>query len=331
MARKAIVTGVGHYAPPKRVTNADLEKMVDTNDEWIVSRTGIRERRALDPKLGCSYMAARATEMIIEDTGLDPADIDLIIFATVTPDTVFPSAACRLQAEIGASKAWCFDLSGACSGFVYALDTGARYIESGRYNKVLVVGADKMSSILDMKDRNTCILFGDAGGAVLLEPGEEDDDLGVIDAVLRSDGHGGEHLYMMGGGSLHPATHETVDKKMHYIYQDGRTVFKFAVTKMADISAEILERNQLTGKDVKFFIPHQANLRIIDAAARRMGLDESQVVVNIDRYGNTTAATIPLALSEVYHDNKLQKGDNIIIAAFGAGFTWGGLLLRWAI
>ena len=330
MRRKAIVTGIGHYAPERVLSNKDLEKMVETNDEWIVSRTGIRERRILGEGKGSSYMGYHAVKMILEEQRVDPKEIDLIIVATVTPDTMFPSTACRIQHMIGATNAWGFDLNGACTGYVYALATATQFIENGVHNKVLVVGADKMSSIVDYNDRSTCVLFGDAAGAVLLEPSEEE-DYGVIDWILHCDGSGGDFLYMLGGGSLHPASHETVDKGMHYLYQDGRTVFKFAVTKMADVSAEILERNELSGKDVKFFIPHQANLRIIDAAARRMRLDDSQVVVNIDRYGNTTAATIPLALSEVYHDQKLQRGDYVVMAAFGAGFTWGSLLLRWAI
>ncbi len=330
MGRKAVVTGVGHYAPKKILSNKDLEKMVETNDEWIVSRTGIRERRILEDGKGSSFMGYHAAKMILEERNISPEEIDLIIVATVTPDTVFPSTACRIQDMLGATNAWGFDLNGACTGYIFALSTAAQFIENGSHNKVLVIGSDKMSAITDYTDRSTCILFGDAGAAILLEPSEEE-DYGVLDWILHCDGSGGEYLYMLGGGSLYPASHETVDKKMHYLYQDGRTVFKFAVTKMADISVEILEKNGLTGKDVKFFIPHQANLRIIDAAARRMGLDESQVVINIDRYGNTTAATIPLALSEVYHDQKLQRGDYIVMAAFGAGFTWGSLLLRWAI
>ncbi|MEL6822294.1 MAG: beta-ketoacyl-ACP synthase III [Calditrichota bacterium] len=330
MGRKAIITGVGHYVPPKVLTNKDLEKMVETNDEWIVSRTGIRERRILEGELGSSYLGLKATEMLYENRSDSTADIDLIIFATVTPDTLFPSSSCRLQEQIGADKAWGIDLNGACSGFLYGLTTGAQFIESGMHKKVLVVGADKMSSILDYEDRATCILFGDGAGAVLLEP-SDDDTLGIQDSILRSDGSGKDYLYMMGGGSMHPATHETVDKKMHYIYQDGRTVYKFAVSRMADVSAEILGKNNMTGEDVNFFIPHQANKRIIDAAAKRMGLREDQVVINIDKYGNTTAGTIPIAMSEIYRDNKLKKGDNVVLAAFGAGFTWGSILLRWAI
>ncbi|RMI19924.1 MAG: ketoacyl-ACP synthase III [Calditrichaeota bacterium] len=330
MGRRAIITGVGHYAPPKVLSNKDLERMVDTSDEWIMTRTGIRERRILEDGKGSSYMGIQAAKMILKERGISPEEIELIIVATVTPDTMFPSTACRIQDALGAKNAWGFDLNGACTGFVFALFTGAQFIESGQYSKVLVIGTDKMSAITDYTDRTTCVLFGDAAGAVLLEPAEED-GYGILDAILHCDGSGAPYLHMMGGGSLHPASHETVDKKMHYIYQEGRTVFKFAVTNMAEVSAQIVERNRLKGEDIRFFIPHQANLRIIDAAAKRMGLHEDQVVVNIDRYGNTTAATIPLALSEVYHDNKLRKGDYIVMAAFGAGFTWGSLLLRWAI
>ncbi len=331
MERKAVITGIGHYVPPKILTNQDLAKMVDTSDEWIVSRTGIRERHILEGKKGTSFMGIQAAKMILKERNIHPEEIDLIITATVTPDTFFPSTACRIQEGIEAWNAWGFDLNGACTGFVYALATGAQFIRSGAHHKVLVIGADKMSAIVDYTDRTTCVLFGDAAGAVLLEAVETDEQIGVVDAILRSDGSGGEHLHMMGGGSLHPATYETLDKKMHYIFQDGPTVFKFAVTKMADISAEILQKHHLSGKEIKYFIPHQANLRIIDAAAKRMGLEDSQVVVNIQNYGNTTAATIPLALSEIYHQNKLKKGDYVVIAAFGAGFTWGSALLRWAI
>jgi 3-oxoacyl-[acyl-carrier-protein] synthase-3 len=330
MERNAVVTGVGHYVPPKVLTNKELEKLVDTNDEWIVSRTGIRERRILEDKDKASaYMGYQAAKMILDEKNLSPDEIDLIVVATVTPDTMFPSNACRIQHMLGATNAWGMDVNGACTGFIYALTTGAQFIRTGMHKKVLVIGTDKMSAIVDYTDRTTCVLFGDAAGAVLLEP-SDDPNYGIIDSILRCDGSGGDFLYMLGGGSLNPASHETVDKGMHYIYQDGRTVFKFAVTRMADISGEIVERNGLTGDDISFFIPHQANLRIIDAAAKRMGLREDQVVINIDRYGNTTAATIPLALSEIYHDGKLKRGDNIVMAAFGAGFTWGSLLMRWA-
>lgn len=330
MGRNAAVTGVGHYAPEKVLTNHDLEKMVDTNDEWIRSRTGIRERRILEDGKGSSFMGTKAVEMILNDKKIDPEEIDMIVVATVTPDMVFPNTACLIQESIGAKNAWAMDVNGACTGYVYALATAAQFVESGRYKKVLVIGSDKMTAITDYTDRNNCILFGDAAAAVLLEPAE-DERYGILDFILKSDGKGKDQLYMLGGGSLNPATHETVDKKMHYLYQDGRSVFKFAVVGMADIAEEILLKNNLTGEDIAYFIPHQANLRIIDAAAKRLKLDSSKVVINIDRYGNTTAATIPLGLSEVYHNNGLKKGDYVLMSAFGAGFTWGSLLLRWAI
>lgn len=330
MGRNAMITAVGHYAPPKIMTNHDIEKLVDTNDEWIVSRTGIKERRILEEGKGSAFMGVKAAEMVLKDRGITADEIDLIIAATVTPDTIFPSTACRMQEMLGAGNAWGFDLNGACSGFVYGLNTGANFIRSGQHKKVLVVGTDKMSAIINWQDRATCVLFGDAAGAVLLEP-TDDERYGLLDSILRSDGSGKDCLHMMGGGSLYPASHETVDKQMHYIYQDGRTVFKFAVTRMADVSEEILLRNDLAGKDVTYFIPHQANLRIIDAAAKRMKLEPSQVVINIHKYGNTTAATIPLALSEIHHDNKLKKDDMLVMAAFGAGFTWGSCLVRWGI
>ncbi|NOX38928.1 MAG: ketoacyl-ACP synthase III [Calditrichaeota bacterium] len=330
MGRKAVVTGVGQYVPPGVLTNKDLEKMVDTSDEWIVTRTGIRERHILGKNLPTSYMGVRAAQMILNEKNIDPLEIDMIVVATVTPDMMFPNTASRIQEKLGAKNAWGMDVNGACTGFIYALATGAMFVESGRYKKVLVIGADKMSSIVDYTDRNNCVLFGDAAAAVLLEPGEER-DYGVVDFILKTDGTGGKYLYMPGGGSLHPPSHETVDKKMHFIHQEGRTVFKFAVTEMANVSEEILQKNGLSGTDIKYFIPHQANLRIIDATGKRLGLSDDQVVVNIDRYGNTTAATIPLGLYELYSQNKLQRGDYVLMAAFGAGFTWGSLLLRWAI
>ncbi len=330
MGRKAIITAIGHYVPPNVLTNKDLEKMVDTSDEWITTRTGIKERHILDKDKGTSFMAARAAEMALNERGITPEEVDMILVATVTPDMMFPNTACLVQDAIGAKNAWGVDLNGACTGFVYALATGAQFVETGRYKKVLVIGADKMSSIVDYTDRNNCVLFGDAGAAVLLEPSESD-EYGVLDFILKSDGSGGKYLYMPGGGSLHPASHETVDKRMHYIRQEGRTVFKFAVTGMAEVTEAILKKNNLTGKDIKYFVPHQANLRIIDATGKRLGLESDQVLVNIDKYGNTTAATIPLGLSELYHEGKLKKGDLVLMAAFGAGFTWGSLLLRWAI
>ena len=327
--RKAIITGVGHYAPDKVLTNKQLETMVDTNDEWIRTRTGIRERRILEHG-ATSDLCVKAFENLRANTNVDPAEIDVIIVATVTPDMFFPATACIVQDRIGAKKAWGFDVSAACSGFLYALVLGTQFIESGTYSKVLVIGADKMSSIVDYTDRNTCILFGDAGGAVLLEPGTNDGQ-GILDHRLYTDGSGGDFLYMKGGGSLNPPSHETVDKKYHYLFQDGKAVFKVAVIGMAEVSAEIMERNKLKGDDVAWLVPHQANLRIIDASADRMGLDRSKVMINIDRYGNTTAATIPLCLSEWWQSGKLRPGQNIVLSSFGAGYTWGAVLVNWSL
>jgi 3-oxoacyl-[acyl-carrier-protein] synthase-3 len=327
--RRATITAVGHYAPDTVLSNADLEKMVDTNDEWIRTRTGISERRIMEQGAS-SQMAVRASLNALARRGISGAELDCIIVATVTPDMFFPSTACLVQEEIGAKNAWGFDLSGACSGFLFALVTAQQFVENGLHKKVLVVGADKMSAITDYTDRNNCILFGDAAAAVLVEPCEEE-GFGILDAIVRCDGSGKDFLYMKAGGSANPASHETVDKKMHYIYQDGKAVFKVAVVRMADVSAEILERNNLTGKDVSWLVPHQANLRIIDATADRMGLDRSKVMINIDRYGNTTAATIPLCLSEWWSSGKLRRGQNIVLASFGAGYTWGSILLRWSV
>ena len=302
---RAAITAVGHYVPEKVLTNFDLEKLVDTNDEWIRSRTGIRERRVA--KSGAtSDLAVPAVQDLLKNRGIGAEQIDVIIFATVTPDMFFPATACVLQEKIGAKNAWGFDISAACSGFVYALSVGTQLVETGAYKKVLVVGADKMSSIMDYTDRNTAILFGDGAGAVLLEP-SIDETVGVIDHKLYSDGSGGQYLYMKGGGSLNPPSHESIDQKMHYLVQDGKAVFKVAVMGMADVSAEILERNKLSGADVDWLVPHQANLRIIDATANRMGLDKSKVMINIDKYGNTTAATIPLCLSEWWHAGKVKR------------------------
>jgi 3-oxoacyl-[acyl-carrier-protein] synthase-3 len=320
---------VGHYVPEKILTNAELEKMVDTNDEWIRTRTGISERRIME-KGPTSDMCVKAIEMALANRKIDAKEIDLIIVATVTPDMLFPATACILQDKIGASNAWGFDLSAACSGFVFALVTGSQFIESGAYKKVLVVGADKMSSIVDYTDRNTCILFGDAAGAVLLEPSEEE-SYGILDHKLYTDGTGGDFLYMKGGGSLNPPTHTTVDNHMHYVYQDGKAVYKVAIVGMAGVSGEIMERNNLKGEDVSWLVPHQANLRIIDATADRMGIDRSKVMVNIDKYGNTTAATIPLCLSEWWQCGKLKRGQNIVMASFGAGYTWGAALMKWSL
>ena len=327
--RRATISAVGHYVPEKILSNADLEKMVDTNDEWIRSRTGISERRILEQG-ATSDLAAKAIESVLAQRKIDASEIDLIIVATVTPDMFFPATACIVQDKIGATKAWGFDISAACSGFLFALSTGARFIEAGTHSKVIVVGADKMSAITDYTDRNTCILFGDAAGAVLLEP-SEDESYGLIDQRLYTNGSGGAFLHMRGGGSLHPPTHETIDKKMHYIYQDGKNVFKAAVVGMADVSAEIMERNKLKGSDVAWLVPHQANLRIIDATADRMGIDRSRVMINIDRYGNTTAATIPMCLSEWWLKGDLKRGQNIVLAAFGAGYTWGATYIRWSL
>jgi|TARA_B110000459_G_C16625877_1_gene505739 3-oxoacyl-[acyl-carrier-protein] synthase-3 len=323
----AAITGVAGYVPDDLLTNADLAKMVDTNDEWIKSRTGISQRHILkDPTKATSDMGAEAVKTLCKKRGIDPSEIDVIITATVTPDMLFPSTSNLIAHKVGATNAWGFDLSAACSGFMFALTTGAQFIENGSYKKVVVVGADKMSSIVDYTDRTTCVLFGDGAGAVLLEP--SDNENGIQDHIHYCDGRGAELLRQEGGGSLNPATHETVDKKMHYIFQDGKPVFKAAVTGMADVSYEIMERNGLTGDDVAWLVPHQANLRIIDATQRRMGVDREKVMINIENYGNTTAATIPLCLRD--WESQLKKGDNIILAAFGGGFTWGSIYVKWA-
>ena len=322
----AAITAVGGFVPETRLTNFDLEKMVDTNDEWIRTRTGISERRILrEPGSATSDLGVPAVLDLLKKRGIDPLEIDCVICATVTPDMFFPSTANIISHKIGANNAFGYDLSAACSGFLFALTTGASYIESGRYKKVVVIGADKMSSIIDYTERNNCIIFGDGAAAVLLEPSTE--GYGVQDSLLKSDGAGKDYLYIKGGGSLRPATVETVLAKEHYIHQEGKTVFKYAVTGMADVSAELLERNNLTGDDVAWLVPHQANLRIIDATAKRMGLPMEKVMVNINRYGNTTAATIPLCLWD--WQDQLKRGDNIVLAAFGGGFTWGATLVKW--
>ena len=325
----AQITAVGMYVPEKILDNKYFEEIVETNDEWIVSRTGIKERRKMENG-ATSDMAAYAILDLLKSTSVKPEEIDVIIVATVTPDMFFPATACLVQDKIGAKNAWGFDLSAACSGFLFALQTGASLIESGRYKKVIVVGSDKMTSISDYTDRNTCILFGDAASAVLLEP-TEDLNMGLIDTLLFTDGSGKDALNMKAGGSLNPASHETVDNKMHYIYQDGKAVFKVAVKGMADISYEVMKKNNLESDDVAYLVPHQANLRIIDATANRMGISKDKVMINIHKYGNTTAATIPLCLTEYYRDGKLKKGDNLILAAFGAGYTWGAAYLKWSI
>ena len=323
----AAITAVSGWVPEDKLTNFDLEKMVDTNDEWIRTRTGIIERRILKtPGLATSDMAAPAVLELCKKRGIDPKEIECLIVATVTPDMVFPATANIVCDKIGAVNAWGFDLSAACSGFLFALTTGASYIESGRYKKVVVVGADKMSAIVDYTDRNTCVIFGDGAGAVLLEPNTTGE--GILDSILKTDGSGRNYLHMKAGGSLKPACAETVANREHFAYQEGQTVFKFAVKGMADVSAELLERNNLKGEDIAWLVPHQANLRIIDATANRMGLDKEKVMINISKFGNTTAATLPLCLWE--WESRLKKGDNIVLAAFGGGFTWGATWVKWA-
>ncbi len=324
---KAAITAIQAYVPENTLTNFDLEKMVDTNDEWIRSRTGVEVRHIQDEEgKATSDMAVEAVNGLCKKRGISPEEIDLIICATVTPDMVFPATANLIADKVGAKNAFGYDIMAACRGFIYALVTGSQFIESGKYKKVVVVGADKMSSIVDYTDRTTCIIFGDAAGAVLLEPNEE--GLGIQDSILRSDGSGAKHLHQKAGGSLKPASHETVDAKEHFIYQEGQPVFKAAVVNMAGVSAEIMEKNNLTSDDVAWLVPHQANLRIIDATARRMGLTNEKVMINIQRYGNTTSGTIPLCLWE--WEDQLNKGDNIILSAFGGGFTWGAVYLKWA-
>jgi len=325
----ATITAVGMYVPDKILDNKYFESIVDTTDEWITTRTGIKERRILE-KGATSDMAVEAVKDLMKNSNLKPEEIDIIIVATITPDMFFPSTACLVQEKIGAKNAWGFDLSAACSGFLFALQTAASFIESGKYKKVLVIGADKMSSITDYTDRNNCILFGDAASAVLLEP-TEDLNYGIKDSMLFCDGSGKDSLYMKAGGSLYPASMETVQNKWHYIYQDGKAVFKVAVKGMADVSYDIMKKNNLKADDIAYLVPHQANLRIINATAERMGLSMDKVMINIHKYGNTTAATIPLCLTEYYREGKLKKGDNLILAAFGAGFTWGAIYLTWSL
>ena len=322
----AAITGVQGYVPEYVLDNKELEKLVDTNDEWITTRTGIKERRILKGQKGSSDMGTEAINGLLKKTNTSAEEIDLIICATVTPDMLFPSTACLIADKIGARNICAFDISAACSGFLYALTTASKFIESGTYNKVIVVGCDKMSAIVDYTDRTTCVLFGDGAGAVLLEPSL--DGHGIMDYILRSDGSGGEFLKMKAGGSLHPASHETIDAREHYVYQDGQPVFKKAVKSMADVSEEIMQKNNLTADDVAWLVPHQANKRIIDATSRRMGVGDEKVMLNIERYGNTTAGTIPLCLWD--WENQLKKGDNLILAAFGGGFTWGSIYLKWA-
>ena len=322
------ISALGTYVPPRLLTNADLEKMVDTNDQWIMERVGIRERHIVDKGVATSDLAVEAAKKALAERGIQPSDLDAIIVGTVTPDMFFPSTACLVQDKLGAKNVWGFDLSGACSAFVYALQAGAQFVATGSHKKVLVIGADVMSSIIDYTDRATCVIFGDGAGAVLLEPTE--DELGLIDFVHEVDGSGGSSLFMPGGGSLNPSSHETVDKKMHFVHQDGGAVFKFAVRKMAALCEEILKRNNIDGSEIDAFIPHQANKRIITATAERLNMRPEAVIVNIERYGNTTAGTIPLAMETARQEGRLKKGDLVLLASVGAGFTAGATLLRWA-
>ena len=325
---RAKISALGTYLPPRVLTKSDLEKMVDTSNEWILERVGIRERHIADKGVAASDMAVLAVQNLLESHPFDLQEVDLIIVGTVTPDMMYPSTACLVQHKLGIKNTWGFDVSAGCSGFVYALNTGVKFVESGQYKKVLVIGADKNSAMTDYTDRAVCIIFGDGAGAVLLEPSEN--DAVVIDHVAQIEGAGGRFLYMPGGGSLNPASHETVNQKMHYIHQDGQQVFKYAVKKMAEMTERILEKNHLSGKDVDCFIAHQANKRIITATADRLGMPMEKVVINIDRFGNTTAGTIPIAMQTALQENKLKKGDLLLIAAVGAGFTSGASLIRWA-
>lgn len=326
---RAKISALGTYVPPRLLTNQDLENMVETSNDWIVERTGIRERHIVDKGMATSDLAVEAAKIALEERGIEASDLDAILVATVTPDMFFPSTACLVQHKLGAKNVWGFDLSAACSAFVYALQTGAQFISTGAHRRVMVIGADVMSSIIDYTDRATCVIFGDGAGAVILEPAE-DDSIGMIDFLHEIDGSGACALYMPGGGSLHPATHETVDKKMHYVHQDGQAVFKYAVRKQTDLCEKLLQRNRVKASDIKAFIPHQANRRIITASAERLGLAPDSIIINIDRYGNTTAGTIPLAMDTAREQGKLSKGDLVMLASVGAGFTIGAALLRWA-
>ncbi|HKD15532.1 MAG TPA: beta-ketoacyl-ACP synthase III [Candidatus Angelobacter sp.] len=325
---RAKISALGTFAPPRLLTNADLEKMVETSDKWIYERTGIRQRHIVDKGVAASHLAYEAATRALQERGMSGSELEAIFVATVTPDMFFPATACLVQDRLGAKGAWGYDISAACSGFVYALQTGAKFVESGAHKKVMVIGSDVMSSIIDYTDRATCVIFGDGAGAVLIEP--TNDGNGFIDFLHEVDGSGGCSLNMPGGGSLNPATHETVDRKMHFVHQDGQAVFKYAVRKMAEASLALLERNGFTAKDISLFVPHQANKRIIVSSAERLGLRDDQVVINIDEYGNTTAGTIPLALDTARQQGRLKKGDLILLAAVGAGFTVGATLLRWA-
>jgi 3-oxoacyl-[acyl-carrier-protein] synthase III len=328
VSRRAKISALGTYVPPRLLTNKDLEKLVETSDEWIYSRVGIRERHVVENGMATSDMAVEASKRCLAERGIEASELDAIIVATVTPDMLFPATACLVQDKLGAKGAWGFDLSAACSGFVYALQVGAKLVESGAHSKVLVIGADTMSSIIDYTDRTTCVLFGDGAGAVLIEPAA-DGEVGMIDFVHEVDGSGGHALNMPGGGSLHPSTADTVLKKMHFVHQDGQTVYKFAVRKMVEASERVLSRNEVTIDDISCFIPHQANKRIITSSAERLGLPLERVIINIDRYGNTTAGTIPLAMDSARQENRLHKDDLVLIASVGAGFTVGACLMRW--
>jgi 3-oxoacyl-[acyl-carrier-protein] synthase III len=324
----AKITGVAGYLPPRVMTNADFEKIVETTDEWIRTRTGIRERHVAEKGVASSHLATEAAKLVLAQTGTSPEDIELIVVASVTPDMMFPATACLVEDRLGAKNAWGFDLSAACSGFTYALTVGAQFVSAGTHKKVLVIGSDVMSTILDYKDRTTCVLFGDGAGAVLLEPSTPEE--GIIDFLHDVDGSGGAYLYMPGGGSLHPPTHETIDKNMHVVHQEGSQVFKYAVRRMSEIALTLLERNGFTKDDLALVVPHQANLRIIRATQERLGVEDSKIMINIDRYGNTTGGTIPLGLRDAVCEHRLKKGDLVLLVAVGAGYTAGGMLLRWA-
>ncbi len=323
---KANITAVGKYVPEKIITNHEFEKKLDTSNDWILSRTGIKERRQVSNGKASVYMGIQAVRNLLKKTHIKTDDIDVIIVSTITPDMFFPSCACLIQKEIGANNSWGFDLSAACSGFIFGLETASNMIKSGIYKKIIVIGVDTMSSILDYNDRNTCVLFGDGAGAVLVEPSN---DYGIIDSLMKIDGSGGDYLYMPAGGSLNPATKETVEKKMHYVKQDGANVFKRAVKGMTDITLEIMNRNKLSPSDLNLFIPHQANQRIIELVGNKLDLKTNQILINIDKYANTTAATIPIAIYDAIIDNKLKTNDNLIISTFGAGFTWGSMYINW--
>ena len=324
---KATITTTAQYLPERSLSNQELEKMVDTTNEWILSRTGIENRHLVKEGEATSDMGTQIAKRLLEKSGKSPEEIDLILVATSTPDFPVVSTAALIQDKIGAINAWGYDIVAACTGFVYAMETGSKLVESGQYKCVIVIGSDTMSSIIDYTDRNTCVIFGDGGGGVILEPTENEN--GILDAILHTDGSGHKYLTVPAGGSLNPASQKTIDNKMHYVYQDGKTVFKFAVKNMADVSKQILDKNKLIGSDIKLFIPHQANKRIIDAAAKRCGIKDEQVLVNINKYGNTTAGTIPIALNEAVESGRLVEGDLLLLAAFGGGFTWGSMLIRW--